>query len=139
MYVKYIDNQKFDDRTIAKIGLIHVTDYEWAIEMNGKDCFYSAIWNEEIKNYKINGEKCKASWISSSNNGSNDNREWTMSSLGFVYNLGNFRAWIVSTYGDINHAHYLDYLKVRPVFYLKNTITIKEDTNGSIDSPYIIK
>lgn len=121
---KWIDN---DQITInAKIGLMYLHDYYYAYRTNEEDAGIPGTANA------LN------SWIffqKDNYNVSNDN-EWLVSRYGKTSSY--FYAWNITSRGTVNGSSMNNLRGIRPVFYLKSSITIK-DGDGSGDNPYIIE
>lgn len=95
---------------------------------------------ENAINYVIvdNISTMKTVWMHLSNNdsGAPVSHAWTMSRLG---KFTSYRAWIVSSNGNVNHFGMDNIFVVRPVFYLESNIEFSSNSgNGSINNPYMI-
>ncbi len=109
----------------AKIGLMYMADYYFALSKTGTNCSGSGSY-----------QTCKTSWMHISNNdsASPDSYEWIMSRYGF--NGSYSRAWGVLSNGNVGTSALRDTYSVRPVFYLKSNIEITG--TGTQSDPYII-
>ena len=132
IYYKIINDQKWAENLIAKVGLMNISDYYLSVNAN-INCFKE-------------GQKCKEGWIHLSNNDSKANNvtsqdpphrhDWTMSRYGFRIDWGYYDAHYVNSGGEIASV-YLSYkMSVRPVIYTTENITL--NGSGTIDDPYII-
>ncbi len=136
-----IEPNKFVSGSNNKIGLMNITDFEYSVELGGKNCFIDTIWNRETGTYQTEGEKCIASWMHLTNNDTNnldDGRDdWTITAGGLSDYYGDMTAVAINYLGYVESGIFSLFISARPVFFLNNNISIKSG-NGSINNPYIL-
>ena len=119
--------QGFSREVNAKIGLLYVHDYGYALA-GGNNCTSGGI--------------CELSWINLCQNG-NDleapecGYEWTMTRYTHMLKIN--QAWVLHSYKTIVDSKEVDRtLSVRPVFYLTSTQEIASGS-GTLNDPYILR
>ena len=116
--------QGFTTTVSAKIGLMYVADYYFALSKTGTNCASS-------------GSTCKTSWMYISNNDSNPPHSYEYTMLRYGFNGSRSYAWFVDSNGSVSVGYDLPYTySVRPVFYLKSNIEITG--TGTQSDPYMI-
>ena len=110
----------------AKIGLMYASDYQ--MSLGSSSLSYTGSSNDAT---------LKIGWMHQSNNvTTSSSYDWTISRSGL--NGGDFSAWYVESYGNVN-LDCVDYtFGARPVFYLTSDARVS-DGNGSYSNPYILK
>lgn len=115
----------------SKLGLMYVSDHALAL-------------GSEYLDYNVaeNGEIFKTGWIEISNNVSDFNlyyqeAEWTMARGGMLDYSYNYPYLLMNGFISLEHRGASEEFYVRPVFYLRNDMTIGGGT-GTIADPFII-
>ncbi len=113
----------------AKIGLMYVSDY-YLSASNDANCL---IDNQNYVNV------CNTSWIHFSQNNDVNSflAEYTMTSRSWHVTQGYFLAYIAHNDGYVVNWGMSRFLSVRPVFYLKSNLKLKEGS-GTITTPYLL-
>ena len=121
-----IEPNKFVSGSNNKIGLMNITDFEYSVELGGKNCFIDTIWNRETGTYQTEGEKCIASWMHLTNNDTNnldDGRDdWTITAGGLSDYYGDMTAVAINYLGYVESGIFSLFISARPVFFLNNNI-----------------
>ncbi len=128
---KYIEDRIWTNKIQANIGLMYIHDYAYAESSLGH--------NTSCR--KSDYSTCKSSWIHMSNNGiatsGNERYEWIMTRMGLYSNSDNrYGGWYVTSNGNIDYNVLNIGYAVRPVFYLKNNITLYG--SGTVDDPFTL-
>ncbi len=109
--------QEWQDTITAKIGILNISDYYFSADKNG-NCYETVI----CQNY---------SWILKQ-------LEWLMIYNGYIRIYGGYYAEKFGASGNITHSAISNDASVRPVFYLNSNMSLKEDSIGTKENPYII-
>ncbi len=131
-YIRHTEKWTETERTYevdAKIGLMYISDYYLSVN-NEANC--------QATNHTY--DECLTGWIHLSKNDSTppQKHEWTMTRFGWNVEFGTFDVLHVRDVGWVNTWNLAGGLSVRPVFFLKNNISLI-DGKGTIDEPFIIE
>ncbi len=124
-----VTDQKWTKTVNANIGLIYLHDYYY--QANQENC-----QKDKSSNYTY----CQTQgWMHMKNNGGTDSGleqyEWTMSRVGRNSDSStDFYAWFVDSSGYVSTTGSISALAIRPVFYLKNNITLYG--SGTVNDPF---
>ncbi len=124
----YITDQKWTKSKKSNIALMYIHDYAYSGSTTGCN-------TSRYSDYST----CKSSWMYETNNDSATYTEWTMTRLG-PRDPGNgdngYGEWAVQSSGYVYSTYLNLETSVRPVFYLKNDITLEGE--GTTENPFYI-
>ena len=110
----------------AKIGLMNMTDYNYALKKDGYNCYGAEL-------------NCSQNWLH--NFGTIKTQEHIIDSYGYIEKYACFSFQLIYYNWDSHEDGYImdgtNESLVRPVFFLVSTINI--NGLGMVDNPYIIK